>query len=283
MIKKYKEFIGEAFDGNSLIYMSFDMDDNLLFLETPIYMDHKEGDQWVPHSVSTEKFAVVRSDPQWRIRNNDPKEAFVEFRDFGVRGNDTFLEDFKKAVTEKKFAPSWTKFIECLVNGYIFAIITSRGHKPDNVHKAIEWLLYEYGIDNFRNLPLKGVNTKVSLEDQMIRNLLAYHELFGTEPGFVIEEYLKCCPIYTVSSPDFAKQFGELPVEQAKKVALRDFTVKANKYARDLGCRAKISFSDDDPKFVKSAIDEFSDLIKDYGDMEFSVFDTGEKRNKIDI
>jgi hypothetical protein len=286
MIKSFDNFIREMFDGKYLKYYAFDIDDSLLFMDTLIHMDKKEGDEWVPEDVSTEKFAIVRNDKiNWRIRNNNPDEAFSEFRDLGSRGDDTFFEDFKSAVVKKKFAPSWTKFIECLVNGYVFAIITSRGHKPDNVRRAIEWLIYDYGLDNFRNLKLENIDRDDSLEDQMTNNLLSYHDLFGTDPGNAIEEYLNYCEIYTVSSPEFVQKFGELPVEKAKREALKDFTEIVYQYARKIGCKAKLGFSDDDPKFVTTAIDTFLDLNKWYNKkIEFSVFDTGgNKMKKMDI
>lgn len=280
-LKKYNDFLNEMFDGKTLTYYSFDVDDNLLFNSTVIHMDKKEGENWIPVDVSTEEFAVVRNDKEnYRYRNNEPNEAFSDFRDWGPRGNDTFLLDFQDSVINKRFGPSWNKFIECMVNGYIFSIITSRGHSIRNVQRAIEWLIYEYGLDNFQNLDIKGVDNTESLEDQMITNLLSYHELFGEEPEQVIDEYLKVCPIYCISSEEFIKKFGKLDANEAKKVALRDFTKQVDEYAKKIGCNAKLGFSDDDPKFVSSAIDEFANLLNDYKNIDFTVFDTGGKGMK---
>ena len=198
-------------------------------------------------------------------------------------GENTFFEDFKTAVLTKKFAPSWKKFIECIVNGYIFSIVTSRGHSVENIRKAFDWLINDYGINKFSNLSLKNVDKNIPLEDQMINNLLSYHELFGTDPGHVIDEYLSTCRIYAVSSEEFIKKYGDLPVDEAKMVALREFSKKCDTFGKKLGVNIKIGFSDDDPRFVKSAIDEFSELIKDYN-IKFTVYDTGGKRmKKIDI
>lgn len=271
MITRYTDFVNEMFDGKALTFYTFDCDDNLLYFQTVIHMDHLVGGQWVPEDVSTEKFAEVRSEKDWRTNT----EAFVEFRDWGPRGKDTFLSDFKAAVMGKKFGPSWSSFIECLVNGYIFSIITSRGHAPDNVRRAFEWLIYEHGLDSFRGLPLKGVDRDRSLTDQMVDNLLSYHELYGSKPEGVVDEYLDHCPIYTVTSKEFSSQFGEMTVEEAKKAALHDFTGKVSAWARKIGARAKVGFSDDDPRFVKAAIDTFLDMTPVHGDIDFTVFDTG--------
>jgi hypothetical protein len=221
-IKYMKRVIkfNEMFNNKTLIYYSFDIDDNLLYMPTRIHMDHLVNGNWVTTPVDTEKFAVIRSDKEnWRFKpGRDGDESFEEFRDWGPNGDDTFLLGFKYAVKHGKFGPSWTRFIECLINGYIFSIVTSRGHSPLNVRRAIEWLIYEYGLDNFRDLPMKNVDKREPLEDQMIQNLLSYHELFGSEPDYVVDQYLESCPIYTISSPYFKEHFGKLPAEEAKRV-----------------------------------------------------------------
>ena len=131
----------------------------------------------------------------------------------------------------------------------------------------------------------------------MINNLLNYHELFGTEPEYVIDEYLDLCPIYTISSPYFKKNFGmgllgttKLTEDEikagkysvvgeiadvSKKIALRDFNEIVEGYASKLGLRAKYGFSDDDPKFVKAAAEEFMELKDKHKNIDYSVFDTG--------
>jgi len=263
-----------------LTYYSFDVDDNLLYMTTKIHMEHLVDGKWVDEMVDTEKFAKIRSDSaNWRyLTTHGGQGSFMEFRDWGKNGNLTFLKDFQFAVLNKRFAPSWNKFIECLVNGHIFSIITSRGHAPESIRLAIYWLLYEYGIDNFRNLPLKGVDKHESLEDQMIQNLLSYHELFGSEPDDVIAQYINLCPIYTITSPYFINNFGEYPAEKAKKIALRDFNNVVKGYAKDMGVEAEYGFSDDDPKFVKAAVEEFMELSKKNKNLKYSVFDTGGDR-----
>jgi len=262
-----------------LLYFSFDIDDNLLHMPTRIHMEHLVDGEWVVEPVDTDKFAIVRKDKEnWRYGPGD--ESFVEFRDWGPRGKDTFMHDFKKAVYDGKFGPSWKKFIECLVNGNIFSIITSRGHSPINVRRAIEWLIYEYGLNKFKKLNIKNVDNQEDFEEQMTNNLLEYHELFGTDPDYVIDQYLDLCPIYTISSPEFKERFPGLSAEESKKVALRDFNKIVHEYANILGVTAKLGFSDDDPAFVKAAADEFSKLRDDFKNVDYSVFDTGGRQMK---
>jgi hypothetical protein len=237
--------------------------------------------EWIEQKVDTEEFARIRGNKiNWRFKEgHGGQESFVEFQDFGETGDNTFLNDFKTAVKSKKFGPSWSKFIECLVNGNIFSIITSRGHSPKNIRRAFEWLIYKYGLNKFRGLNIKNVDSDRSFEDQMLENLLKFHELFGSSSDYAIDEYLNACPIYTISSPEFNEQFGRMSAEEAKRVALEDFNRIVNGYARKLGVKVKYGFSDDDPKFVKSAIDQFRELKRDKKNknIKYSVFDTGNK------
>jgi len=289
-VLNYKNYINENYendDKQDLIYYSFDIDDNLLYMPTKIHMDHLVDGEWITELVDTETFAKIRNDKtNWRFKTgHGGQESFLEFRDWGHDGDNTFLNGFKESVIKKKFGPSWTKFIECLVNGNIFSIITSRGHSPNNVKRAIEWLIYEYGLNNFKNLNIKNVNKFESFEDQMIQNLLKYHDLFGSSPDYVIDEYLDYCPIYTISSTFFKNKFGkDLTADDAKKIALKDFNDVVKNYANILGVKAKYGFSDDDPKFVKAAIDQFRELKNRNKNIKYSVFDTGNKEiNKFKI
>lgn len=285
-IKKYVEFINERLEGDfsspkKLIYYSFDIDDNLLYMPTKIHMLHLVNGEWIDEKVDTEMFARIRSDKDnWRYKDGmGGQESFVEFRDWGDEGDNTFLNQFIYAVKNKRFAPSWYQFIECLVNGNIFSIVTSRGHSSKNIKRAIEWLIYEYGLNKFRNLPIRNVDVHESFEDQMIQNLLLYHELFGSSPDDIIYQYLECCPVYTITSVEFINRFGNVTPENAKRLALNDFNNVVYDYAERLGIEAKYGFSDDDPKFVMSAVDQFRELkdLEKNKNIEYTVFDTGKK------
>ncbi len=46
-----------------LKYYIFDWDDNILHMPTNIHLERRnEDDNWVPHSVSTAVFSVIRND-----------------------------------------------------------------------------------------------------------------------------------------------------------------------------------------------------------------------------
>ena len=234
-----------------MFYYSFDWDNNILDMPTKIHMEHLIDGDWMPEDVSTSDFAIVRSDNEnWRLLNNDPASAFSEFRDNGPRGEDAFLDDVKIAISEKKFAPSWDDFIECIINGSVFSIITARGHEPRPMRKGVEYI-----IDNILTNDQK---------DEMYNHLLKFVYLFNgdgidTIPRFLdtntpsknklVINYLDNCDFIGVSAPSRGGNASN--PEEAKEMALLDFKSKIDKFAKNIGLKARIGFSDDDLKNVK--------------------------------
>lgn len=241
---------------NHLLYYAFDWDDNILRMPTVIHMEKFIDGDWVPTDVSTADFAVVRGDSDnWKILNGDPSAAFSEFRDNGPRGNEAFLLDVKKAINENRYAPAWEDFIECLTSGAIFAIITARGHEPEGMRPGIE-----YVIDNVLNDDQK---------QKMYNHLLAYLYMFKDEnidnvPKLledlstpskdpIVKAYLDNCDLVGVSAP--SRSGSASNPEKAKEDALMDFADKADRFAKMVGKKAKIGFSDDDPGNVRHITD----------------------------
>ena len=253
MIIKFTDFIKESYD-LELHYYAFDWDDNILHMPTVIHMDKLVNGEWVPTDVSTAEFAKVRNDKEnYRLVNNNPDEAFCEFRDTGPRGQAAFLTDVKNAISKGQFGPVWDSFKVCLSEGALFAIITARGHEPEAMREAVEWI-----IDN------------ILTEDErflMYSNCLKHAYLFTHDEEFeripkgqlsktsLISTYLDNCDFYGVSSQSFAKEFGAASAanpEHAKELALDKFIEKCNTLGRQVGAKSvSIGFSDDDPKNVE--------------------------------
>lgn len=254
MIKKFGQFISESRDSDYLLYYAFDWDDNILMMPTKIMMKKKVGEAWVDQPVSTAEFAEVRTDTEnWQI---DYNTAFIEFRDQGDRGDNAFLEDVISAISQQKFGPAWDDFIECLVNGSIFAIITARGHESPSMKKGVEWI-----IDN--------VLTETQLFE-MYNNLRKFEYFYDMETeseriltgvpskNQLIQKYLDSCEFVGVSAP--SRGGSPANPEKAKEDALLLFKQKVNDYAQRLGKVAKVGFSDDDLKNVKHIEDLVDNL-----------------------
>lgn len=262
MIHRFSNYF-ESFNKKMILkYYAFDFDDNILYMPTKIHMEEKSNDgTWLPKSVSTSEFAEVRNDKEkWRI----PSDAFSEFRDFGPRGEEAFLLDTISAISNEKFGPAWSDFVECLTNGSLFAIITARGHESNAIRLGIEWI-----IDN--------VLTKDEIY-LMYNNLVKFSYLFSPDKNIefdrilrgipsqnsLIKTYLDNCDFIGVSSPSR----GGTPdnPEMAKEEALIKFNKKINGFAKKIGLKAKIGFSDDDLKNVK----HIEDLVDGFSHERFS-------------
>jgi hypothetical protein len=288
MIKKFETFISEKnMGGIELHYYCFDVDDNLLHLDTVIHMDKLVGNEWIPVDVSTADFAIFRNDKEnYRLRNGNPDESFSEFRDTGPRGKMAFLIDVKKAIRGGSFGPAWDNFIKCLTEGAIFAIITARGHEPETIRKAIEYIIDQVLDENEQML--------------LYNNCLKHSYIFASDTEFdripkgklsqtsLIRSYLSQCDFYGVSSQSFKKEFGEGSAsnpEHAKELALEKFIEKCNFYGRNVGAKSvSVGFSDDDPKnveHVRIMFKEKSALSHDFDhELKLSLYKTTDRSKK---
>jgi len=284
MVRRFKDFIIESNgDTPELHYMALDWDDNILHMSTKILMDKNVDGEWIPEAVSTAEFAKVRGDKEnWRLRNDNPTEAFSEFRDFGPRGDQAFITDVKDAIGKGDFGPSWDAFIKCLTEGWIFSIITARGHEPESMRNAVEWI-----IDN------------VLTKDQqylLYNNCLKHAYIFDSSEQYdripkggtisqtpLIRDYLSSCDFYGVSSNTFAKEFGAASAsnpEKAKELALDAFIEKCKKYGEKTGFPVAVGFSDDDPKNVEHVYTYFKEKSALSNDLKLNLYKTTDRTKK---
>ena len=257
MILRYSKFIKESINKNELHYYAFDWDDNILNMPTQIRLEKKVGDNWVPTDVSTAEFVEVRGDKEnFRLLNGDPNEAFANFRDTGPKGGEIFLEDVKKAISGRKFAPAWDDFIECLRNGSLFAIITARGHESETMRIGVEWIIdnvlsEEQLYEMYNNLLRFSYYYDISInKDRILKGVPSEDDL--------IRVYLDNCDFVGVSAPSR----GGTPdnPEKAKEETLLSFKSKVDRFAGQLGMKAMVGFSDDDLGNIKH-IEDLSDNL----------------------
>lgn len=254
----------------TLLYYSFDWDDNILHMPTEIMTWDDQNEEV---GIATSDFATYRNE----IGNNPfeykghtivsyPKnedgsiafdQAFRNFRDFS--SENIFKKDVDKALKMNAQGPAWDDFIECLINGSLFSIITARGHESDTLREGTEFVINTVLTDDQKqemyNHLLKYVNMFGSKEDQ--------HERLYDESGVfteneLVKSYLDNCDFVGVSAPSR----GGTPdnPEKAKEEALMNFKRKVNRFAGNVGLKAKIGFSDDDLGNVKHIEDLFKNL-----------------------
>jgi len=251
----------------------FDWDDNILRMPTKVKMEKKENGKWVPITLSTEEFANVRKDPNYRLTPN----SFEDFTD-----NASFLKDAETAIHNNSFAPSYKKFIEALTYANPFAINTARGHSPETLKKGVKLFIKMVMTPEQKKMMVSNIQKELPAELTKGLNPAQLLDLYLDERG----EY------YPVSSTEFGERFGidvaggASNPEHSKQVAIEHFTKKVfNGVKQHMinGDYKKISlgFSDDDIRNVK-AVEKFitDELSKLYPEVHFVIYDTSEGGKK---
>lgn len=267
-------------------YYIFDWDDNILHMPTRIHLEKRQADgTWQPYLVSTSAFSLVRSDTDnYRLPQNDPDAAFVEFQDYAAESESAFLRDTRQAIErvvqgKEKPAPSFKTFRKTLVEGRMFAIVTARGHAAETLKK---------GVRLFLDLVL----TPAERED-MLANLRGYRAVFDLQSPFGTDDeevayYLSLNHYHAVTSPGFKELMarespGPASSELRKQFAIRAFVehvVHILARTRSEGLRRPISvgFSDDDAGNIAAAqrfIHE--ELGRHFPGVKFCVYDTSDR------
>ena len=268
LAKVIKE-IGEVMTTDKVRGYSFDWDDNILFMPTEIKMEKKDGLDWIPINVGTEDFAEIRDDSDYRLTDH----AFMDFADPQI-----FITDVRKAIEEKKFAPSFEKLKESLIYANPFSIITARGTPPHAIKEGVRLLIgMTFEPDEVKSMLENIENTYPSTRDMNMEEKIDF--------------YLSQNDYSPVTSPEFREKFGidsdaDRP-EEGKKIALRDYVEKVVKGVRKLTDgeydRLSIGFSDDDRKNIEAVMDFIKkELSIEYPGIEFFIYDTSQgDKNKI--
>jgi hypothetical protein len=269
-IKKYKNFVLENVDIQSLNYNVFDWDDNILIMETPLHFQHFENGKWVNKDITPQEFADIRKKYPTNYMDNiewkgDNKASFIEFKDFGPRGSNAFLEDVQKSIEHKKYGPSWEIFLKTLKEGRLFAIVTTRGHEPTTLRSAVEWI-----IENV---------LKPEELIEMKKKIINFNEIFGVVSEDVIKQYLDECYFIGLFSQAFQDEFHYTPIgpklNQGKQDAINKFVNFVRDFAKRTKLPLKVGFSDDDTNFSNAAKEMFMKMEKSLDFPEnFYVFDT---------
>ena len=125
----------------------FDFDDNVMCLETEIFIFHtKTGEEL---NLSTREFGKIShligapgDYEEYFVDNNDETGSFRRFRDLPKRTSDEqmFLEDLHTALQNPEHlwkGPSWEIFSHAVYNNRPLSIITARGHAPNTIRRGI--------------------------------------------------------------------------------------------------------------------------------------------------
>lgn len=246
-----------ASEDQSVSFYLFDLDDNTLFLTTPIFIRNtKTGEE---KTLNTHEFASVRTklgvEEPW-LDYETFEGTYSHFRDIPadelVDGQKQYLEDdIAKAIKgdpEKWQAPSWPLFVSACRRQRPLAIVTARGHSRETIKAGVH-VLFEAGlIDKEPN----------------------YFAIYAVGNPETAEELIS-----NLDDPDEQKRLREMkdPTSSLKRIAIRNAVETAlDQYGREPAHR--FGMSDDDPKNVSLIIKAMCDCKKKYLDKRFFVIDT---------
>ncbi|MBP3406088.1 MAG: hypothetical protein J6N18_08315 [Kiritimatiellae bacterium] len=269
----------------------FDWDDNILHMPTKIHLEQQDGNgDWYPVEVSTSVFALVRTDPRYRMPPGGRAEAFREFQDVVDDSGDlSFIRDTRAALARvkagEKPGPSFETLRKTLREGRIFAIVTARGHESETLREAVKIFIDEVLTPDERTAMMRSLRGYRWWLDKMTD--------FGTDEE-ELDYYLSMCRYHAVTNPGFFEQMksdddfggryelasGSERPELAKEFAIRDFVehvFHVLKRTGGLGRSVSVGFSDDDAGNVRAVSDYIKEeLVKRFQGFKFVVYDTSD-------
>ena len=270
-------------------YYIFDWDDNILTMPTRIHLERKQPDgSWLPFSVSTAVFTVVRNDhANYRPPHGNWEEAYVEFQDRTNTPNESkFLTDTRAALQKVKTGaaapcPSFEKLRETLREGRLFAIVTARGHDPRSLRLAVQMFIDVVLTDEEREMMMANLRGYRACFDKITT--------FGTDQE-ELDYYLSLNKYHAVTNPHFkkwmAEEGAEPSSESAKQFAIRDFVEHVIRVIERTGAESlrrpiSVGFSDDDPRNVEAVTTYIrQELSKRFPAIKYCVYDTSDPTMK---
>jgi len=264
--KSVSSLIQEEYSNTkSIRAYSFDWDDNIVRMPTKIKMLKSTDSGWEKINVSTEEFALLRTNEDYKLDDG----AFDNFI-----SEEAFLTDLEEALNSGSFAPSFDKFKEALIYANPISIITARGHHPEVLRKGMD-LVISYTFN------------EKELEKMMDNIQQNYPELDGEGADVILKTYLDSHDYHPVTSEFFSEKFGlgdsssVVNPEENKKIALRDYVAKIVTGAKqvvnsDLN-KLSIGFSDDDLGNINVIKDFIQHVLQqEFPSVNFVIYDTSE-------
>lgn len=256
----YKEDRNALHGGRSFYF--FDLDDNILFMDTKILLFHKDTDEEI--EISSGELAQNLKDigvrgrfADYYIHRNDAIGSYRNFQDRffppwrpSKKRRQSIELDLERAIEKPEWdwhGPSWNHFFYAVLNGRPVSIITARGHRPETIKRALN-ILYSRG--HLQRKP----------------NILT---------------------VYPVTNPAVRKKLGDSeqnkPIALLKKEALhRSVEAAFKKYGYNPHHRFGVS--DDDPANIEEITATLVEIKQKYPENAFFVIDTsGGKVQKTEI
>lgn len=203
---------------------AFDLDDNLLKMPSLIYLEDENGKEKIFDTLEFEKIRPKLKEMNLQIK----KDSYREFK-----GRKIIL----KQIDSAKPAGSWRNLIKCISkHASLFAIITTRGHPPRILKKAIKSkILKEFSkrdLEKFKKKYCKRYN--LDPKNKSIKRLLSC--------------YLNKCRFYPINNEKIKRKFKVTDLSELKVESFEHFRRYLKRHVKSAfgqNTKIKIGFSDD--------------------------------------
>ncbi|USN56489.1 MAG: hypothetical protein H6766_05610 [Candidatus Peribacteria bacterium] len=182
----------------------YDFDGNVLSPQTVNFFENTMTGEIVEilaHDVDQNPWLYFESG-QFKFPNDEAENAFQRFRDYYLHdshpGPDGLLIDTQDAIKEGNFPPSFENFKQlALIDAEMFAILTARGHSPDNLQRAIELIAREVLTNDEHKERRENIKKKYG----------GYLEQYKVSNNNIDDRYFAHIPTYIgVNNINFCKQ-----------------------------------------------------------------------------
>ena len=247
---------------------AFDFDGNILAPDTVTYViDKKTGEEvGIPAHTLDQNPELIHGENAQYMWKEDIIDSLSNFRDFHSSKShlwpNQLKHDIEEALERKAFSPSLESLKTVfLIPARFFAIITSRGHGPDNLARII-WILSESLLtDEEKETQYKNI--------QALHSSLHPNEKLSTRIQALRFYFEEIISYYPVSNPHIAKCLG---MSHEQSMAKRK-TIAMEHYLHDMQTRIiekiwlentprAIGFSDDSVSNMEAMIDFFTEKRK---------------------
>ncbi len=242
---------------------AFDFDGNILAPETTTYViDRETGEEvGIPAHTLDQSPELMQTKYRWK---DDIIDSLIHFRDYHTDTKhlwpDQFKADIEEALRSNAYAPSLMKLKEVfLVPARLFAIITARGHWPDNIAR-IMWIVNEQLLSAWE-------------KEEQYKNILSLYQSYtGKNENLTRDQALRfyfeeIVSYYPVSNPHIAKYLSldeTLSSSEKKVKAMEHYTIDVQKRIITklwLGVYPlAIGFSDDSVRNTLAMIEHYEQL-----------------------
>jgi len=202
---------------------AFDFDGNILAPETTTYViDRETGEEvGIPAHALDQNPELMQTKYRWK---DDIIDSLIHFRDYHSDIKhlwpDQFKTDIEEALRQNAYAPSLMKLKEVfLIPARLFAIITARGHWPDNIAR-IMWIVSEQLLSTWE-------------KEEQYKNILSLYESYTGKSEVLTRDqalrfyFEEIVSYYPVSNPHIVKYLSldeDLSSSERKVKAIEHYT-----------------------------------------------------------